>query len=48
MDDTGRYARITTYMKDVGTDKMERIQERLQAVIDKEFKSQRLRGYLNG
>lgn len=39
VDDTGRYARITTYMKDVGTDKMERIQERLQAVIDKEFKS---------
>jgi predicted RND superfamily exporter protein len=39
VDETGRYARITTYMKDVGTDKMERIQERLQAVIDKEFKS---------
>ena len=37
VDETGRYARVTTFMKDVGTEKMERIQERLQAVIDKEF-----------
>lgn len=37
VDSTGRYARITTFMKDIGTDKMERIEERLQARIDKEF-----------
>ncbi len=37
VDSTGRYARITTYMKDIGTDKMEIIEERLQQKIDKEF-----------
>ena len=37
VDSTGQYARITTFMKDIGTDKMERIEERLQARIDKEF-----------
>ncbi|MGB1283443.1 MAG: efflux RND transporter permease subunit [Polaribacter sp.] len=37
VDSTGRYARITTFMKDIGTDKMDIIQERLQAVIKKEF-----------
>jgi uncharacterized protein len=39
VDSTGRYARITTFMKDIGTDKMDVIQERLKAVIDKEFPS---------
>ena len=48
VDSTGRYARITTYMKDVGTDKMERIQERLQAVIDKEFPSEKFEVTLTG
>jgi len=37
VDSTGRYARITTFMKDIGTDKMEVIEERLQQKIDKEF-----------
>ncbi|UAM98272.1 MMPL family transporter [Polaribacter litorisediminis] len=37
VDSTGRYARITTFMKDIGTDKMDVIQERLKAVINKEF-----------
>ncbi|MCK0132412.1 efflux RND transporter permease subunit [Flavobacteriaceae bacterium F08102] len=37
VDSTGRYARMTTFMKDIGTDKMERIEERLQARINKEF-----------
>jgi len=40
VDSTGRYARMTTYMKDIGTDKMDIIQERLQQVIDKEFASE--------
>ena len=39
VDSTGRYARITTFMKDIGTDKMDVIQKRLRAVIDKEFRS---------
>ncbi|MBJ7882778.1 efflux RND transporter permease subunit [Gelidibacter salicanalis] len=37
VDSTGRYARITTFMKDIGTDKMERIEEDLQTQIDKLF-----------
>jgi hypothetical protein len=37
VDSTGRYARITTFMKDIGTDKMEDIEERMQQKIDKEF-----------
>jgi hypothetical protein len=37
VDSTGRYARITTFMKDIGTDKMELIENRLQQKIDKEF-----------
>ncbi len=41
VDSTGRYARITTYMKDVGSDRMDIIQERLQATIDKEFPKER-------
>ena len=41
VDSTGRYARITTFMKDIGTDKMDAIQERLKAVIKKEFPSEK-------
>lgn len=37
VDSTGRYARITTFMKDIGTDKMERIEENLQNKINKVF-----------
>jgi hypothetical protein len=37
VDSTGRYARITTFMKDIGTDKMKVIEERMQQKIDKEF-----------
>lgn len=35
VDSTGRYARITTFMKDVGIDKMDRIEENLLAKIAK-------------
>jgi hypothetical protein len=41
VDSSGRYARITTFMKDIGTDKMDVIQERLKAVIAKEFPSEK-------
>ena len=40
VDSTGRYARITTFMKDIGTEKMDAIQERLKTVINKEFPSE--------
>ena len=39
VDSTGQYARITTYMKDVGTTKMEGIEERLEARINNVFKN---------
>ncbi|GAA4234991.1 MMPL family transporter [Postechiella marina] len=41
VDSTGQYARITTFMKDIGTDKMERIEENLQTKIDKVFPKDR-------
>ena len=41
VDSTGQYARITTFMKDIGTDKMERIEENLQTKIDKIFPKDR-------
>lgn len=37
VDSTGRYARITTFMKDIGTDKMQIIEDRLEQKIHKEF-----------
>jgi predicted RND superfamily exporter protein len=41
VDSTGQYARITTFMKDIGTDKMERIEENLQTKINKVFPKER-------
>ncbi|MEO2063941.1 MAG: efflux RND transporter permease subunit [Christiangramia sp.] len=37
VDSTGQYARITTYMQDVGTDKMEKIEENMMPQIEKIF-----------
>ena len=37
VDSTGQYARITTFMKDIETDKMESIEEDIQEKIDKVF-----------
>ena len=37
VDSTGQYARITTFMKDIGTDKMARIEDRLLDKIKKVF-----------
>ncbi|MGG8496666.1 efflux RND transporter permease subunit [Tenacibaculum sp. TC6] len=48
VDSTGRYARITTFMKDIGTDKMDIIQERLQAVIKKHFPNDQFNVSLTG
>ncbi|WP_010135947.1 efflux RND transporter permease subunit [Ochrovirga pacifica] len=41
VDSTGRYARITTFMKDIGTERMEQIQDRLQLIIDEHFPSKK-------
>lgn len=48
VDSTGQYARVTTFMKDIGTDKMERIQENLQNKIDKVFPKERYDVTLTG
>lgn len=37
VDSTGQYARITTFMKDIGTEEMERIEGKLQKKIDQIF-----------
>ena len=48
VDSTEQYARITTFMKDVGTDKMERIQEDLQNKINKVFPKERYNVTMTG
>ncbi|MDP5081069.1 MAG: efflux RND transporter permease subunit, partial [Winogradskyella sp.] len=48
VDSTGQYARITTFMKDIGTDKMERIQENLQNKINKVFPKERYEVIMTG
>ncbi|MEL0455466.1 efflux RND transporter permease subunit [Flavobacteriaceae bacterium SZ-1-7] len=48
VDSTGQYARITTFMKDIGTDKMERIEENLQTKIDKVFPKDRYNVTMTG
>ena len=48
VDSTGQYARVTTFMKDIGTDKMERIQEQLQTKIDKVFPEERYEVTMTG
>ncbi|MBP93878.1 MAG: transporter [Flavobacteriaceae bacterium] len=48
VDSTGQYARITTFMKDVGTDKMERIEENIQAEIDKTFPKEKYHVTITG
>ncbi len=47
-DSTGQIARITTFMKDVGTERMEAIETRLQENIDKFFPSERYNVYMTG
>ncbi len=48
VDSTGQYARITTFMKDVGTDKMERIEETILAKTDKLFPKDRYNVTMTG
>lgn len=48
VDSTGQYARITTFMRDIGTDKMEKIEERLQDKINHIFPKERYEVSLTG
>ncbi|TQI72049.1 hypothetical protein JM79_3001 [Gramella sp. Hel_I_59] len=48
VDSTGQYARITTFMKDVGTEKMEEIENDLLPEIEKIFPSERYDVSLTG
>ncbi len=48
VDSTGQYARITTFIKDVGTDKMERIEENLLTKINKVFPEERYNVIMTG
>ncbi|MBP4138127.1 efflux RND transporter permease subunit [Flavobacterium geliluteum] len=41
VDSTGQYARITTFMKDIGTDEMAKVEKKLHAKIDEIFPSDR-------
>jgi predicted RND superfamily exporter protein len=48
VDSTGQYARITTFMKDVGTDEMEKVEGKLKAKIHKIFPSDRYEVTITG
>jgi predicted RND superfamily exporter protein len=48
VDSTGRYARITTFMKDMGTDRMQRVEENLTAEIDNIFPEDKYNVLLTG
>ncbi len=48
LDSTERYARMTTFMKDIGTEKMERIEERLRDRIHRSFPEKKYNVTLTG
>jgi predicted RND superfamily exporter protein len=48
VDSTGQYARITTFMKDIGTEEMAKVEKRLHAKIDKIFPSKKYTVTLTG
>jgi predicted RND superfamily exporter protein len=48
VDSTGRYARITTFMKDIGTSKMKVIEERIHQKIEKEFPKEKYNVTMTG
>ena len=48
VDSTGQVARITTYMRDVNTERMEEIEAELVSEINKIFPEERYRVYLTG
>lgn len=48
VDNTGQYARITTFMKDIGTEEMARVEGQLQTKIDELFPKDRYTVTLTG
>ncbi len=48
VDSTGRYTRITTFMRDIGTEEMARVEGRLQQKIDSVFPKERFEVKLTG
>ncbi|MEY3499011.1 MAG: hypothetical protein RL308_680 [Bacteroidota bacterium] len=48
VDSTGQYARITTFMKDIGTQDMKKIEGKLQAKIEEVFPKDRYKVTLTG
>jgi predicted RND superfamily exporter protein len=48
VDSTGRYTRITTFMRDIGTEEMERVENQLQQKIDSIFPKERFAVTLTG
>jgi len=48
VDSTGQYARITTFMKDIGTEKMERIEENLITKINHVFPKEKYNVAITG
>jgi len=48
VDSTGQYARVTTFMRDIGTDKMKKIEERLEEKIKTLFPEERYTVTLTG
>ena len=48
VDSTGQYTRITTFMKDMKIERMERIEEELNAEIEKVMPSERFEVFLTG
>jgi len=48
VDSTGQYARITTFMKDIGTEEMAKVEKRLQTKIDEVFPKDHFQVTLTG
>lgn len=48
VDSTGQYARITTFMRDIGTDKMAKVEKKLHSKIDEIFPKDRYEVTLTG
>jgi predicted RND superfamily exporter protein len=48
VDKTGQYARITTFIKDIGTDEMEKVEEKLNDKISKIFPKEKFTVSLTG
>ena len=48
VDSTGQFARMTTFMKDIGTDKMENIEQRIQEKVNQVFPKERYDVSLTG